>query len=242
MALSPLEIKAAQPRPKPYRLSDGGSLFVVVHPSGSKSFEFRYRRSGKLRAIVLGLQGPGPATPTNGTAWAADGLDPSAQRRIAAEEQQVKLADAKAAAAARKAEAKAGADGEGRRQTAADTWAHWTPASPIRSSSPQITSSPTGDQPVADVEPGDILTVGKLLADDKIETARRVRQRWTRSSNTRPQHKLVESGCRAAGDHQGEGGHKANLATNFPAFPGGSAAIRERWAYVGTDHGRCCGS
>src|SRR5450759_3806239 len=107
MALTPLAIKAAQPKPKPYRLNDGGSLFVVVHPSGSKSFEFRYRRDGRLRAIVLGsCQDMGLKDARDERdrlrAKLADGLDPLAQRRIAAEEQQVKLAVAKATAAARK--------------------------------------------------------------------------------------------------------------------------------------------
>jgi len=52
MALTPLAIKAALPKANPYRLADGGSLFVVVHPSGSKSFEFRYRRGGKVVAML----------------------------------------------------------------------------------------------------------------------------------------------------------------------------------------------
>src|SRR5205807_1066959 len=54
MALTPLESKAALPKAKTYRLSLGGSLFLVVHPSGSKAYEFRYRRDGNLRAVVLG--------------------------------------------------------------------------------------------------------------------------------------------------------------------------------------------
>ena len=81
MALTPLEIKAAQPLAKPYRLADGRSLFVVVHPSGSKSFEYRYRRGGTLKAIVLGgCEDMGLREARNERdrlrAMLADGLDP----------------------------------------------------------------------------------------------------------------------------------------------------------------------
>jgi hypothetical protein len=54
MALSPLTIKAAEPQAKPYRKPDGGSLFLLVYPSDANSFEFRYRRNGRLQSIILG--------------------------------------------------------------------------------------------------------------------------------------------------------------------------------------------
>lgn len=31
-----------------------GPLYVVVQTSGSKSYEFRYRRNGKVHAVVIG--------------------------------------------------------------------------------------------------------------------------------------------------------------------------------------------
>ena len=133
MALTPLTIKAALPQAKPYRLNDGGSLYLVVHPSGSKSFEFRYRRGGKLNAIVLGNckdMGLKDARDERDRLRAklADGLDPLAQRRIAAEDEQAKLTVAKAAATARKAEAKRDAL---TLKVVADAWVadtrvHWT--------------------------------------------------------------------------------------------------------------------
>ena len=91
MALTPLEIKAALPKATSYRLADGRSLFVVVHPSGGKSFEYRYRRGGKLKAVVLGGcddMGLKEARDERDRvrAMLADGLDPIDQRRIAAEE------------------------------------------------------------------------------------------------------------------------------------------------------------
>jgi Arm domain-containing DNA-binding protein len=92
MALTPLGIKAVQPRAKTYRLALGGSLFLVVHPSGSKSYEFRYRRGGKLRAVVLGdWQDIGLKAAQKERdrlrEQLADGLDPLAQRRIDPDDQ-----------------------------------------------------------------------------------------------------------------------------------------------------------
>jgi Arm DNA-binding domain len=111
MALTPLEIKAALPKAKTYRLALGGSLFLVVHPSGSKSYEFRYRRDGKRRAVVLGdwkdiglKEAQKERDRLRGQL--VDGLDPLAQRRIAAEEERAKLEAARTAAAVRKEAAK----------------------------------------------------------------------------------------------------------------------------------------
>lgn len=41
--LSATEVKAAKPRPKFYRLADGGGLSLTVKPSKAKLWHFRYR-------------------------------------------------------------------------------------------------------------------------------------------------------------------------------------------------------
>ena len=45
--LSDQKIRRAQPREVPYRLNDGGNLYLVVYPSAKKSFELRYVRYRK---------------------------------------------------------------------------------------------------------------------------------------------------------------------------------------------------
>jgi integrase len=40
--LTDAAVRNAKPRPKPYRLSDGDSLYLLVNPSGVKVFQYRY--------------------------------------------------------------------------------------------------------------------------------------------------------------------------------------------------------
>lgn len=48
------QIKRARPRAKVYTLLDGRGLQVIVHPNGSKYFQFRYSFAGKPRLMQLG--------------------------------------------------------------------------------------------------------------------------------------------------------------------------------------------
>ncbi|MGJ8627296.1 MAG: Arm DNA-binding domain-containing protein [Sulfitobacter sp.] len=54
MALSDLKIRKAEIREKPYKLSDGGGLFVLVKPNGSKLWQQKYRHFGKERLLSHG--------------------------------------------------------------------------------------------------------------------------------------------------------------------------------------------
>lgn len=46
-------IKAAKPQPKSYRLFDFGGLFMLIQPSGSKLWRFKYRRPGTNKENLL---------------------------------------------------------------------------------------------------------------------------------------------------------------------------------------------
>lgn len=52
--LDDLTIKTAKPKEKPYTMRDGGSLFVLVHPNGSKYFHVRTKLHGKEKKVQLG--------------------------------------------------------------------------------------------------------------------------------------------------------------------------------------------
>lgn len=54
MALSDTRIKSAKPKDKPYKLSDGGWLYVLVQPNGSKHWRLGYRFAGKQKVLALG--------------------------------------------------------------------------------------------------------------------------------------------------------------------------------------------
>lgn len=54
MALSDTAIRSAKPAVKPYRLFDGGGLYLEVSPSGGKLWRLKYRFDGKEKRLALG--------------------------------------------------------------------------------------------------------------------------------------------------------------------------------------------
>ena len=87
MALSEFALRKAKPRDKPYKLFDGGGLFVHVRPNGSKHWRLKYRFDGKEKLLSYG---PYPMT-SIAEARAKreetkkllnEGLDPSAQKKL----------------------------------------------------------------------------------------------------------------------------------------------------------------
>ncbi len=54
MALSDVKIRKAEVRDKSYKLSDGGGLFVLAKPNGSKLWQQKYRHFGKERLLSHG--------------------------------------------------------------------------------------------------------------------------------------------------------------------------------------------
>lgn len=52
--LTHIGIEKAKPKDKPYKLSDGNGLHLLVQPGGSKLWRFRYRFAGKENMLALG--------------------------------------------------------------------------------------------------------------------------------------------------------------------------------------------
>ena len=87
MALSDLKIRKAKNREKPYKLADGGGLFLLVKPNGSKLWQQKYRFLGKEWLLSHG------SYPAVSLAQArlkrekahvvlAEGRDPAVQKRL----------------------------------------------------------------------------------------------------------------------------------------------------------------
>jgi integrase len=55
MALSDTKIRSTKPTDKPYKLADGGGLYLLVTPSGGKLWRLKYRFDGKEKLLALGL-------------------------------------------------------------------------------------------------------------------------------------------------------------------------------------------
>ena len=54
MKLTDINIKKAKKREKPYKLSDGGGLYIQIEPTGGKLWRYKYRFHGKEKLLALG--------------------------------------------------------------------------------------------------------------------------------------------------------------------------------------------
>lgn len=47
MKLNARQVETAKPKDKPYKLADGGGMYLEVFPNGTKSWRMKYRIAGK---------------------------------------------------------------------------------------------------------------------------------------------------------------------------------------------------
>lgn len=86
MALSDTTIKAAKPKDKPYKLTDKWGMYLLVDTKGRKYFRFDYRFKGKRKTLALGVY---PATSLKmaggerdkARSQIAEGIDPGLSRK-----------------------------------------------------------------------------------------------------------------------------------------------------------------
>lgn len=86
MALTDVAVRTAKPRQKPYKLFDGGSLYLEVSPTGGKWWRFKYRVAGKEKRLSFGTYPDVPVKAAREKRDAARrqlaaGIDPGAVRR-----------------------------------------------------------------------------------------------------------------------------------------------------------------
>src|SRR3974377_794958 len=55
MALTDTRIRNVKPKPKPYKLSDGGGMYLLVTTDGARYWRMDYRFAGKRRTLALGV-------------------------------------------------------------------------------------------------------------------------------------------------------------------------------------------
>ena len=53
LPLTDLQVKNAKPKDKPYKLTDGGGLYVLITPSGGKLWRFDYAFEDKRKTLFL---------------------------------------------------------------------------------------------------------------------------------------------------------------------------------------------
>lgn len=80
-------VKQAKSKEKPYKLGDGGGLYLEVMPTGAKYWRFKYRYEGKENRLALGVYPDttlklARAKTANARTQLAEGIDPSAQKKL----------------------------------------------------------------------------------------------------------------------------------------------------------------
>lgn len=88
MPLTVVAATQAKPKQKPYKLSDGGGLFLLVSPSGSKHWKLAYRFDGVQKKLALGSfprmsLAEARAGREDAKRQIEAGIDPSAAKRAA---------------------------------------------------------------------------------------------------------------------------------------------------------------
>lgn len=53
--LSDAKVKTAKPKEAPYKLTDGGGMYLLVEKNGSKYWRLAYRFNGKQKTLALGV-------------------------------------------------------------------------------------------------------------------------------------------------------------------------------------------
>jgi integrase len=86
MYLTLFSIQSAKPREKPYKLTDGNGLHLLVNPNGSKLWRLRYRFGGKQNMLALGsfpeiTLASARTKREDARRLVAEGIDPSQQRK-----------------------------------------------------------------------------------------------------------------------------------------------------------------
>jgi integrase len=168
MPLTDVAVRTAKPQEAPYKLSDGGGLYLLVRPDGARYWRMDYRWIGKRGTLAFGVYPTVTLVEArekrqNAKKQIAAGVDPSAQRKL----------DKIASAIAHKNTFRAVGDEwldkltrEGRAEaTLAKT--KWL----LELAYPVI-----GDRPIADVSPPELLSaLRRVEARGRYETARRLR-------------------------------------------------------------------
>ena len=84
--LTDRRIRQAAPVTKPLKLADGGGMYLLLNPDGSRYWRLDYRFDGKRKTLALGVYpevSPGEARKRRSAAKAllAEGRDPAAVRK-----------------------------------------------------------------------------------------------------------------------------------------------------------------
>jgi len=186
MALSDTAIRKAKPTDKPQKVTDGGGLYLLLNPNGSKWWRLKYRYEGKEKLLSLGVY------PDTGLADArekrdaarkllAAGVDPGSQRKAQKAAGEERLANS--------FEVVANTWLEGQRRTLA------TVTFEKAERNFRVLVYPwLGKRPVSEIEPPEVLAcLRRIEAGGHHETAHRMKQRIAQVYRYAIAHGLAKS-------------------------------------------------
>lgn len=178
--LSDTAIRKAKPGDKPRKLADGGGLFLLLQPNGSRWWRFKYRIDGKEKLLSLGVYpdvGLADARRRRDEARAlvAAGTDPSASRQT---DKAARTSQAEAQRLAAAGEPLPGTFEHVARRWHNQRTPEWAPsyANKVIGRLEGKVFPHIGARPVADIQPPELLAILRRLESEGIvETAHRVR-------------------------------------------------------------------
>jgi integrase len=168
MPLTDAQIRNAKPAEKPFKLSDGGWLFLVVAPAGSKLWRMAYRFHGVEKTLSFGgypdvSLKDARARRDEAKALLAQGIDPSQQRKLDKLSRAVSMATTFGGIAEEYLD-KQRRDGRSDKTIEKGRWL-------LALARPAL-----WDRPIAEIKAPEILAVlKKLEAKGNLESAKRVR-------------------------------------------------------------------
>ncbi|MET0108150.1 MAG: integrase arm-type DNA-binding domain-containing protein [Candidatus Thiodiazotropha sp.] len=167
MALTDTAVRRAKPHDKARKLFDGGGLFLLINPNGSKYWRFKYRFHGVEKLLALGV-------------YPDVTLKSARDKRDAARQQ---IADGVDPSEARKAEKAARASNNSFEAIAREWWGKRAPnwseshSSRIMLRLENDVFPWVGSKPIGDISPPELLTVLRRIEKrGAIETAHRIHQ------------------------------------------------------------------
>jgi integrase len=86
MPLTDVQTRNAKPKAKPYKLTDGGGLYLLIQPHGARLWRLNYRFHGKQKTLALGKYpdvslAEARKRQADARQLLADKIDPGAQRK-----------------------------------------------------------------------------------------------------------------------------------------------------------------
>jgi integrase len=170
MKISDTAVRKAKPEAKPYKMADGGGMFLLVQPNGGKWWRLKFRFGGKEKLLALGVYPEVTLSEARTKREAArkllsQGIDPSAEKQEKKRENLAAAANTFEAVAIEWAEVKANTWSAGHKELTMRTLA-------------QDAFPSLGRRPIADISPAELLATLRLIEKrGALEIAGRVLQR-----------------------------------------------------------------